>query len=453
MENQDIKRGIDFDARVGEFAPVISRAFDWWKGKTIGRKTFIYVSVVFVLNFIIIFPILGKDTSEAYSSTALSGVANFFHFFFIPKRFIFFLITFSSLTFAPISLYLFFRRITLRHESTAFLATLFFVLPNPFFNNVPILVNAIMNGDGAHVLVFSFIPVFLLYVQLFLKTGIPLLSVLCSVITAFIAVLSPFAVFNLIFIYTILTVAEGLLGDTRLKLLRLFFLFLTSTTMSAFWYYPGLLWKVSQLSHVKFAMDEIFSLAPLAIPAIPVLGVIMFLVFDGREKLNPIFTSTCLFLLYLFLYSLSASYNISGVFTAVRYLPELGLASSAFLSLLFVFLSQLLFRNFFPKVDKRTFSLLLFGAKVLGIIIVIALVVQGVIIVKQFADQDIPTPFLEGIGNLPRHYTLTNVSAYLAILTSVGTLTFMVRIARKFPSSVKRIAEERAKLDSLENLE
>lgn len=449
MENQDIKRGIEFETRVGAGTPVLRAAFSWWKGNTLNQKSFRYILIVFALNLLIIFPVFGRDLTDAYAESAiLNGIATVLGFLFISKSVFFWILTAIALLFSPISMYLFFRRIALRHEATAFLATLIFILPNPFFYNIPILVNAVLKGDGAHVLAFAFIPIILLYMQLFIRTGIPLILLLCSVSTSMIYILSPFASFNLLVLYLVITIADGYLGNLIVKMQRLLFLVVISSALSMFWYYPSLLFTILKIEHVQFALGQFWGFFPLIIPAIPVLGVVLFLVFDRREKLNPIFISMTLFIFYFMMFAMSSNYNVEGLYTSDRYLPELVFSASIFFAFLFMFLTKLASESFPYRLQESFSFFLIKTAQSAGVGVLLFLVWQGNKIVSQLTQMPILTyEKYVSIGSLPRVIPIFDVTAFVSLVISGGTFYFLTKLVKRFPSSIKRIAEEKAKVE------
>ncbi len=441
MENQDIRRGIDFENRFGQTASHISHAFSWWQGKKLNGKSFVFIISVFVINLVIIYPLFGRDVTKAYTSSAfLLVVSQFFEsVLHISRGVLFSVVTMVSLSFLPISFYLFVRKMALRHEFTALLATLILILPNPFFYNTPILVNALLHGDGAHVLIFSLLPLLLLYVQAFFARGVPLLGVLSCLVTAFVAIISPFALFNLILFYLVLVVAEGFQGKLRLKFMRFVFVLVASVGLCFFWYYPALFTRIVFLQHVQFAVARFMSIMPLAIPVVPVAGALSFLLFDRREKLKPIFVGLSLFLLYMFLYATSANLNISGIFTAERYLPELVFASSFFLSMLFVLLTELIVRNALPRRKRRSIFFLSVTFVSFSVAMIVLLTVRGIGIVHEYLDTvTIETNYTSGIGTMQRVFSLQDISSWLACLVSVAVLGFLVFLVRKYPSVSKQ---------------
>ncbi len=441
MENQDIKRGIDFENRFGESKSYIEHAFSWWNGGKLNRKTFLFLCTVLLINTILVYPIFGKDTSAAYSSSvALSLISDVLSFtLHVTKSSFFSGITTFSLCIAPISFYLFVRKIVMRHELTALFATLLFILPNPIFNNVPIMIHALLKGDGAHIFMFSLIPLFLLYVQSFLANGMPILGALAAIGTAGIAIISPFALFNLLLFYIILTIAEGFLGNFRVKVMRLIFLLLTAFALSLFWYYPTVIMQILILSYVKVAMSKFLSILPIAIPLLPIVGAISFLIFDRRERLKPIFISMFFFLMYLFLFSISSDLQISGIFTAERYTIELSFASSFFLAVLIVLLVELGIRSILENINnKLLLGFLFLGEFLLGTVLCF-ITYQAITIVHTYINiQSIATPYTIGIGGIKRIFDFRDISSI--IVSCISFLTFMILffVTIKYPLKVNK---------------
>src|SRR5947209_7195500 len=130
MENQeDICRGVSFETRLGHEKLRLRQAFGWWKGGRLGQRTLLFISIIWILNFVLIFPVFGRNMTPAYSSSSFLVLISLFcqRFLHIPQFFFFGVLTFCSLTFAPVSFFLFVRKIVMRHEVTAFIAAILFI--------------------------------------------------------------------------------------------------------------------------------------------------------------------------------------------------------------------------------------------------------------------------------------------------------------------------------------
>src|SRR3989344_3513200 len=262
------KKGIDLTDRVWE-SKLTGRAklaFSWWRGGRLNKTTLVLMCFVASTNVFFAYPLFRQDVSSAYNSSAFVFISRLLSDLGIIHPSLFFsLVTAIAISFAPVSMYLFVRKIVLRHELTALLATILFILPNFFSPDTFPLVGAVLNGDGAHAFVFAFVPLFLLYVQAFLSTGVFIWGIFAIFGTALIAILSPFVMFNLLIFYTILTISEGFLGNFRVKFARLLLLLVCALALSFFWYYPTVLSQIFIMSHVKSTLVASWLVLPLAI--------------------------------------------------------------------------------------------------------------------------------------------------------------------------------------------
>ena len=444
MESEKVKRGIDFSNRVGEaqFSDNYRKSLAWWKGGKLDKKTFVFISLIFIMNLITISPLFGRDVSGSFvSSAAFMLIASILErFFFLPTDIFFSFITIFSLSIAPVTFYLFIRKIALRHELTALIATLIFIFPNPFFDYTPSLGAAVLYGDGAHVVVFSFIPLFLLYVESFIATGIPILGVLTVIGTAIIAILSPFMMFNLLIIYPVLAIAEGFLGNLRIKLLRMVFLFVAAFCLSLFWYFPTFFSRGIQLSHVVYTIDKSLSLFPLLIPLVPLFGALFFLVFDRRKRLKPIFIGLSLLTIYIMLFSVSRDIMMGGVFTPERYRLELTFAGSITFSLLFIICGETLTREAFKyKRNKSIYALatLLAFASLFAILAISLISVYGSYLFMAIEPMHRSSGI--GVGNLIRIFKFNDIPSLLIDLISLSTFIFLIYVLKTYPSLQKKI--------------
>lgn len=446
MEKQNIKRGIDFRNRLWEsgLGDRVQHAFVWWKGGKLSKTSFFLIFTVFIINLFIIYPIFTRNTTPSFSSSAFFPIADFFENLRVLNKSQFFsFLTFFSLSLAPVSYYFFVRKMVLRHEPIAFLATIFYIFPNVFFNQGSPLARAVLNGDGANALVFSFMPLFLLYVQAFIATGVPIWGAMSSIGVAAIAIFSPFAMFNFLILVSIITVAEGFLGNLRIKAARLLFLLLTSIALSFFWYSPAVIAKIVTLSHVSFAIQKIWSIFPILVPAIPVLGAISFLVFDRREKLRPIFIGIASFLSYFFLFTASKALNAKGIFIASRYMLELSFASSFLFAVFFVLVSEIVIRNSILK--SKGLKTMLIGA-ILSLVVVIFLLVSGYNSIraeqKKIAREPIVNSYSSGIGAIKRSFDPADISSIFADLISLATFIFLISVISRYSSltEIKKIS-------------
>ncbi len=441
MENQNIKRGVDFDNRVGasRIAFTLQNAFAWWKGRKLNKTTLLFIATVFVVNLLVVYPLFGRNVVPSFSSSALLALAGILENADILAQDQFFslLVVFSILA-APISYYLFVRRTAMRHDLTAFVATLFFVLPNPMTNNGSVLTSAILNGDGGHVVTFSFIPLLLLYMQAFISTGFSVWGFITILITALIAIVSPFAMFNLLILFVAIAISEGFFRNLREKFLRLLFLLVSSFLLSFFWYYPNVITQIIVLSHVSYIINKLVSILPILIPIIPIVGLLLFLVFDRREKLKPVFLGLFLFIIYIFLYFISRDLKIAGILTSDRYLLELTFSASYLFAMIFVLVTELLFRGYIFRIKNNVLLFLSIFGFVLFAFLFISFAVEGVLKTHvQLGKQPIINSYKFGIGNIGRAFNFNDISIISASSISLLTFIFLLFFLSRSSAVVK----------------
>ena len=447
MEQESLKRGIELTNRLGQewFGDRLGITFLWWKSGKINKATFLFLGVVFFVNLFLVFPLFMRDTSSSYSS---STVFSFFGNLFegtglFPKVYLFQILTFISLSFAPVSFYLFVRKTALGHEPTAFLATILYVLPIPFLGGGLPFARAILSGDGAHAFAFTFVPLLLLSVEAFIAMGAPFWRVVSSIGTAITAIISPFVAFNLLIFIFIITVAEGFMGNLRVKFSRLLVLLIASFGLSLFWYYPSVSLEILDISHVLFAINKFWSIFPILIPIVPIAGIIFFLILDRRAKLKPIFISFAFLAVYIFLYSTSKNLAVSGIFTADRYLIELSFARSLFVSLGFVLIAEFIIRNYVLNKSKIVLFLLSTIATI-ALLVLIVLVMQSTLTLRSnFADQEIFNPYSFGIGSIKR--SGLKFPDIVATTLSIITFVFLIFMFKK-DTKVSAIIKEKEDL-------
>ena len=443
--DRNIKRGVKlqnriFDDRINK---TFQDAFRWWTGGRIGKVTVAGFGVVFVINLYLVSAIFNKDLTPAFSSSAfLMSIAQRFHSLGILSVSNFFgLISMVSLSFAPISVYLFVRRVVHRHELTAFFAALLFIIPTPIVPDGVPLISALLSGDGAHVLVFCYLPLFLLYFRAFIGSGTLVWGVIAALGTAVIGIISPFSLFNLFIFYLTLVAAEGFKGGFRIKFARLLFVLVTSFGLSFFWYFPNIITQTVVLERISFALSFFWKVFPILIPTVPVFGAVLFLIFDRREKLSPVFIALFLNVSYIILYSISLSLRANGIFVPDRYIVEIAFAQS-FLAALVIgfginFFYQLGKDYLFNKLNSVLSILILFvtglATGVLLIFVVLEIYnVQNDIFQKAFAvHHDI------GIGTIGRAGLFDSPLAIFSDIVSIVTLFILFYVLKYFSAGIK----------------
>lgn len=435
--NEKLVRGIDLQNRLWDNTSVSAqRLFKWWKGGNVNSRTYLLIFFLLALNFYITFPVIFKDVSPSFASAAfLQEIAATFGIVGISKAVFFGILAHVSLVVALVSFYLFVRRIVHRHELTAFFATLVFLLPNPFFHNRPPLVFALMNGDGAHMVAFALIPLVLLSLQLFINQAVGNWMLYSALGATVVALISPFAFFNLVILGFILATSEGFVGDMRLKLLRYGLLMVFSVGLSLFWYYPHVIRNIVSHGSLTTAWNKLWSVFPLAIPMIPVFGTIAFLVFDRRPKLKPIFIGISVFVIYFFLYWASSSIKANGIFIPERYLIEMYFAVSFTVPLFFVLIIEFSYTRIRALLAKKHRGIYF------GIISSATFIVSfvGLVLVANVQEaraaihaQGVIRSSTGGLGNLQRVFNFADMGSDVALLISLLTLYAIIKLAKRF---------------------
>jgi len=442
VETEDIRRGIDFASRIGETAKPLRRPFKWWEGGRLGNRTLLFLGIVWVLNLIIIHPIFWKDLTSAYASSSyLLLISSFFeNFLKIPQNIFFTIITFFSLGFAPISLYLFVRKIAMRNEVTAFIAALIYILPNPFLGNIPVLLDSVMKGDGAHAMMLSFIPLFLLYVQTFLATGVPVIFLMCTMGVATIFIISPFSGLNLLIFIFVLVLAEALQGNSRVKTARAIFLLISGVVLSFYWYYPSVVVGFFSQKHVQSSIDSIVNFLPILIPFVPLVGVLAFLIFDRREKLRSIFVSLTLFLIYLFLFWIVSGLGVAGEFAAERYLPEVILSISFFIATNIIAVIEIGFNRLLAKKYGKSLSYAVFySVAFIGLALVVITEFQGVNVTHQYIQNGGFFNYFNKAAELRAGLVdFGDISSIFATIVSVVFFVYLLHLVKNYPANFNR---------------
>ncbi len=382
------------------------------------------LSLLSCINLLAIFPVFKMNLIPAYSSTAfimVSGLIEKYSLF--SKEYFFLGLTVFAFCLAPVSLYLFIRKNVLQNDLTAFLAVLFFILPTPFFNEGMQILSTILSGDGGHGVAFAFIPLILLAMQSYISSGRMLYGVVSAMGSAFVAVISPFAFFNLLIIFIILSVAEGFVSGFPMKLPRVSFLVLSSMALSFFWYYPNLMSQILTADHIAITYRRSLDILPVAIPVLPIAGTISFLVFDRKERLKPVFVAVALLLSYFIIYSISRTVNIAGIFTPGRYSVELAFAASFFFAFAASSVTQY-FQKKYSFIKSNTFLFLLYGVVVLSLIAFVSYAVMISIdsMNASLLSKSVLEQYSAGFGNFERVFKAEDSSTLVAGALSLFTL-------------------------------
>lgn len=432
--DEELRRGIDLQNRAwSKTNKSLQKLFQLWKGGGINRITVLLILFLIGLNEYMAEPLLFKNNVPTFTgSVSLRFAASMFAKIGISQHIFFTILVQVGLLLSVVALYLFIRKIVHRHELTAFFATFFFIIPNPFFGNEPVLIHAVLQGDGAHVIAFSLMLLVVLYIRSFVSIGNGDLAILAVVGATIVALISPFALFNLLILGFIATVAEGFVGEMRLKLARYIFLCIYIFGLSLFWYYPHFVQQILFQRNINSALNKFWSIFPLMIPLIPLLGTITFLVFDRRPVLKPIFMSLGIFTTYFLLFIMSKSINASGIFIASRYFVEMAFALSFFGALIAVLGIEFLYIRLQSYLVKQH---ALFGMGIVFIISFVAFFTLFLLFssVQQAHAEVAASTIMVSMGGavkMTRLFTMRDIGSDISLIISLITCVLLVSTVR-----------------------
>ena len=220
----------------------------------------------------------------------------------------------------PVSLYFLVREITGRRMSAMIAAVLYSLPIFPSrFEGIVVL------GDGAHIAALTFVPLAAYWLLRFLKRGSFSYAIGSSLSVLLVALTSPFGLFVLIGVLTVVTFSEMLLGSGRLKFMRFVLVLVFSAGLSAFWYNPEFVRLSLASASGRAVIAALKNLIPLLFFIFPVLGTFGFLIFDKRAHLQPLFVALGLTVVFG-LISFAGGLAKFAVSSQSRYLPEVTLA-------------------------------------------------------------------------------------------------------------------------------
>lgn len=271
------------DARVAFFAKR-----QWWAD---APMEFLGVTLIVFLNFIVIIPFFGSlSNSMVFSGPVIPLLAKLFTFFGIPLSYSVQMINLVLVLAFPVSFYFFVKKITNRKFS-AFISTLTVSLPiYPFL--LPRVESGILGSEGSFISSLPIIFVSLVVLLGFLRQGEIRNLIFASVMSALVALISPFGFFCFTILAGITAFSEILLGDGRLKFFRFIVTLFFAGTLCSFWYNPPFFYWMIVGEMGADLRELIKKLVPISLFAIPVLATMGYLIFDRKPSLQPLFLAT-----------------------------------------------------------------------------------------------------------------------------------------------------------------
>lgn len=308
----------------------------------------VFLLILFFINFWLFSPFFGKeDIINAFSAPLIPILATLSSLF-IPFSYGVRMWLAIFLLFFPLTFYFFVREISQR-KLAATLAVLVATLPISIFLPARIKFGLLLN-DGAHLASLTLIAIVCLLLLKFLRRGSFFIGMLCSFISALVALTSPLGLVVLVCFCLAIVFSEMLLGQGRLKFLRLVTVFSLAVGFCAFWYNPKYALAILNSSQGGLIKLAISNLLPISFFLIPLLGTFGFLLFENRPQFQPLFLAVFL----------SVGFGLLTLGTGVplsapsRFIPVFGVSlaflSGVVLTNLLDFLRKLLTIKRFQKI-------------------------------------------------------------------------------------------------------
>jgi hypothetical protein len=316
----------------------------WWVG--IGEV--ICLAILFGLSCWLLLPFLGEaDQANFFSAPVIPVLAKLLTPFVSYSYGIrIWLVVFQI--FLPFSLYLFVREITGR-KVMGFLSALIAMLPIGIFLPTR-LEMGIYASDGAHMASLTLTPLVSLLLLKFLRNGNFMACIWAATGSTIVVLTSPLGFGVLLIFMTIMVFSEMLLGQGRLKILRLLMVLILTAGFSAFWYNPGHIMLVWQSEQGQLVRKILGNLIPISLFLVPLLGTLGFLLFENRAHLQPLFLAIFLTIIFtLFSFGSELVYPAPG-----RFIPALGLSLSYLLATLIFGIFEII--RVSPLLDRFKFS-------------------------------------------------------------------------------------------------
>lgn len=274
----------------------------------------------------------------------------------------------------PVSLYMYVLYITRRHLA-AIIAGLVAILPlSPFSQNPSErLLLAITEGDGAHIMGLTLIPLLAITYHLYLRTGKnnwQMISLFGGVV---LGLISFFAyTISLIFLFYI-SCSEALVAEGRVKLRR--FLISSIIQLGVFTVVYNLsLFTMLTSDAGQSTIKVLLNLIPLTFFLVPVLGTFAFLIFDRRPQLQPLFLGLMFTITFGILHLVRVSLHEVTLFDQSRYAAEVSFSVSFLYGILGIWIFEFVRRGKLPiRTPITEKQRLLVGYGFVGLVIVVLL--------------------------------------------------------------------------------
>lgn len=307
---------------------------------------YLFFFLLGVANFIFLFPFFKIDHADnIFSAPLIPALTKILSFVFplSQERLALFLVLIAHIL-GVMSVCFLVKAITGR--------TLVGLLAGAFYS-FPFDLNKIFDlftVDGAHHFALSFTPLILILVLGFLRKGDFKSSLFGSVGIALVALTSPFGLLSLMIFLTVVLFSEMLLGQGRIKLLRMLFCLVVALGLASFWYNPKFIWLIFTSTEGQGFVKVLGNLVPFSFFIVPLVGTFGFLLFEKRPKMQSLAISFGLVLIFGLLFfseTLNRGLPQYGLYQ-LRFFHEFSLSLSFFLA---VVVTKML--DYLPKIYPR----------------------------------------------------------------------------------------------------
>ena len=216
----------------------------------------------------------------------------------------------------------------------AWISPLFNVSTKSFPLPLPsLVVLGFIASDNAHIIGLLLIPIPLYYSLKFLRKPLFPYFLTAIISVSFVGLISPFSLLNFIIISLIFGFSEVMLGQGRLKFIRLITIIMCGILLTSFWYHPGFILSLLNSQSWRYTIASLSALAPLLFFVIPVVSIVSFLIFDRKPQLQPLFLSFAITTVYGFIHFSELTLGVR-IAIPFRFLPEYALGASFLLGVI-----------------------------------------------------------------------------------------------------------------------
>lgn len=308
----------------------------------VGIGEAIFLITLLLINFGLLFSFFGKpDETNVFSAPLIPILAQATSFM-VPFVYGVRLWLLVLLLAFPVTFYFFVREITGRKFPAAVAALLISIPAEPFLKSRIEL--GLFADDGGQMAALTISAAVCLLLLRFIRQGGFKAGIIASLGIAAIALTSPLGLVILAFFALIITFSEMLLGEGRIKFLRLLTAFVLMIGFVAFWYHPGFVLMTIGSSQGELLKAAIGNLLPISFFALPIAATFGYLLFENRPQLQPLFLALFLTAGFGLIY-LGGGVPIS---TPSRFLPAFGTCLAFLAGVVVMFLYDFLRES--PKI-------------------------------------------------------------------------------------------------------